>query len=228
MSLAGCSGERTPQFGGDYPLIQLTDRVYVVQAPDATPSAANQGFSNNPAFVVTGKGVVVIDPGASQAVGAWLVKRIRSVTAEPIIAVINTHSDGNHWLANHAIKAAYPQAVIYAHAIVRTRIAGAGAGSLQRMNRATQGATQGTEVVPPEFELEHEEVLRLRQLHFRVYHAEPDQAGSIVELVEEGVLFMSDNSVTEQIKARLGRAPIKHLVPAHGVLLTPQSAMVGA
>lgn len=218
----GCDAGRPPRVEKEWPVVRLTEHVYVVQASDETPTPANQGLSSNPGFVVTGKGVVVIDPGATEAIGNWLVEKIRAVTSEPVIAIINTHSDGDHWLANHALKAAYPNAVIYAHPTTRERIdTSAGHKWLKRINDATHGAGRGTEITLPEFEFEHEEVLQLRRVHFRLYHADAGQAGTIVEVVGEGVLFVSDNHLTEELRARLGRVSVKHIVPAHGVLESP-------
>lgn len=225
LGIAGCDNSRPPKVEQDYPLVRLTEHVFIVQAPDERPTPANQGLSNNPGFVVTGKGVIVIDPGSSEAVGTWLLGKIRSVTTEPVIAVINTHYEGDHWLANHAIKTAYPRAVIYAHASTRARMGGdTGHQWLRRINAATKGAARGTEITNPEFEFEHEEVLRLRQVRFRFYHADEEQAGTIVEIVDEGVLFISDNQLTDELKQRLGGALIKHIVPGHGVLRSPQQS----
>ena len=42
---------------------QVAPGVYVIHGPTELPSPSNQGFMNNPAFIVTDEGVVVIDPG---------------------------------------------------------------------------------------------------------------------------------------------------------------------
>ena len=58
-------GEWTPE--------QVAPGVYVIHGPTELPSPSNQGFMNNPAFVVTDAGVVVIDPGSSVQVGEMLL-----------------------------------------------------------------------------------------------------------------------------------------------------------
>jgi len=50
--------------------------------------------------VLTAKGVVVVDPGSSVQVGEMLLKKIATVTKDPVIAVFNTHIHGDHWLGN--------------------------------------------------------------------------------------------------------------------------------
>ncbi|MEK7304327.1 MAG: MBL fold metallo-hydrolase, partial [Pseudomonadota bacterium] len=114
VMLSACD-RKAPAIQADFPLTKLTERVYVIHGPNEIPNKANQGFMNNPGFVLTRKGVVVIDPGSSVQVGDMLLKKIASVTKDPIIAVFNTHIHGDHWLGNDAIHRAYPKAVIYAH-----------------------------------------------------------------------------------------------------------------
>ena len=56
----------------DYPARQVTDNVYVIHGPLGMPNPENQGFMNNPAFVITKDGIVVIDPGSSVQIGEML------------------------------------------------------------------------------------------------------------------------------------------------------------
>ena len=64
FAAAGCN-RKAPGISADYPVTKLTERVYVIHGPNETPNKKNQGFFNNPGFVLTKKGVVVIDPGSS-------------------------------------------------------------------------------------------------------------------------------------------------------------------
>src|SRR3989338_4409108 len=125
---SGCSRSKAPPIAGDHKLAKLTERVYVLHGPNELPNKANQGFMNNPGFVLTKKGVVVIDPGSSVQVGELVLKKIVEVTKDPVIAVFNTHIHGDHWLGNQAIKAAYPKAVIYAHYKMKAKTATDGTG----------------------------------------------------------------------------------------------------
>ena len=47
---------------GEYPVAEIADGVYVIWGPVALPNKTNQGFRSNPGFVVTSRGVVVVDP----------------------------------------------------------------------------------------------------------------------------------------------------------------------
>ena len=94
---------------------QVSNHVWVIHGPLELPNEKNEGFMNNPAFIVTDGGVVVVDPGSSVHTGNMLLREIRKVTDKPVIAVFDTHVHGDHWLGNDAIKRAFPEADIYAH-----------------------------------------------------------------------------------------------------------------
>lgn len=136
--LVACS--KSPELSGTYPPVKLTERVYVIHGPNDHPTPANQGFMNNPGFVITNKGVVVIDPGSSVQVGNMVLKAIAGVTQEPVVAVFNTHIHGDHWLGNDAIRRVWPKAVIYAHPAMIRATAVEGEMWLNIMNAATDKA----------------------------------------------------------------------------------------
>jgi glyoxylase-like metal-dependent hydrolase (beta-lactamase superfamily II) len=184
----------------DYPLTRLTERVYVIHGPNEMPNEANQAFMNNPGFVLTPKGVVVVDPGSSVQVGEMLLKKIATVTRDPVIAVFNTHIHGDHWLGNDAIRRAHPKAVIYAHPNMIAKAAVEGENWIERMNQLSDGAVRGTQVVVPQLGLDNDETLTVGGLHFRLYHTGVAHTDGdlMIEVVEEKVLFLGDNVVAER------------------------------
>lgn len=229
--LSACD-RNAPAIQVDYPLTKLTERVFVIHGPNEIPNNANQGFMNNPAFVLVRNGVVVIDPGSSKQVGDMLLKRIASVTKDPVIAVLNTHIHGDHWLGNDAILRAYPKAVIYAHPKMMEKAVAEGQNWLRLMNQLTDNGIKGTKAVVPNLGVENEETLALGGLHFRIHHTGVAHTDGdiMVEVVEEKVMFMGDNAVVERT-ARLDdghflgnieacevalRTGALHFVPGHG------------
>lgn len=98
-----------------YPAQQVSANTYVIHGPQGVPSAANQSFMNNPAWIVTNEGVVVIDPGSSVQVGRMVVAQIRKTTDKPVTHIFDTHVHGDHWLGNQAILEAWPKATLIAH-----------------------------------------------------------------------------------------------------------------
>ena len=98
----------------DYLVDQVAPHTYVIHGPLGYPSVENQSFMNNPGFVITDIGVVLIDPGSSVQAGRMVLKQIQTVTDKPITHVINTHIHGDHWLGNHAVAEVFPKAVLMA------------------------------------------------------------------------------------------------------------------
>lgn len=196
---AGCSRAKGPPIQGDFPVTRLSGQVYVIHGPNERPTTQNQGFMNNPGFVLTAKGVVVIDPGSSVQVGEMVLKKIATVTKDPVIAVFNTHIHGDHWLGNDAIRSAYPQAVIYAHPNMRAKAAGEGETWLKLMSALTDDATKGTRALAPTMDIEHDETLALGGKHFHVLHTGVAHTDGdlMIEVMEDGVLFLGDNAVAE-------------------------------
>lgn len=232
FALLSCSKSEAPPIARDYPLKQLTDRVYVIYGPNEEPNKKNQGFINNPAFVLTSKGVVVVDPGSSLQVGHMLLDKIAKTTPSPVIAVFNTHIHGDHWLGNQAIHDAYPNAVIYAHPNMIAEAETQGEAWLKTMLTLTTGATMGTRLVLPSTALENNDMLRLGDRHFRVYHSGKAHTDGdlMLEVVEEKLMFLGDVVVTQRV-ARLDEGDFKgniaaidialntkavHFVPGHG------------
>lgn len=234
LMLAGCSrDDAAPALRTEYALAKISERVYVVHGPLTFPNKDNQGFINNPGFVVTDGGVVVIDPGSSVQTGEMLLNKIRSVTAEPVIAVFNTHIHGDHWLANGAIRKAYPRAVIYAHGnMIKHAKAGGAEEWVNLLMDMTGGAIKGTGAVLPDMEVNDAEVLRLGGNQFRIYHTGTAHTDGdiMVEAIEHGVLFLGDNAFNGRaprlddgsFKGTIAaldvalKSPARHFVPGHG------------
>ena len=230
--ILGACNRKAPAIEADFPVTKLTERVYVIHGPNELPTKANQGFMNNPGFVLTKKGVVVIDPGSSVQVGDMLLKKIAAVTKDPVVAVFNTHIHGDHWLANDAVRRAFPKAVIYAHPKMIEKSVVEGENWIKTMLQLTDGGTKGTKAVIPNLGIDNEETLTLGGTHFRIHHnGHAHTDGDImVEVVEEKVLFMGDNVVAERAlrmddghflgniaacEAAL-KTGAKHFVPGHG------------
>jgi glyoxylase-like metal-dependent hydrolase (beta-lactamase superfamily II) len=66
--------------------VVLKENLYLIEG--------TQG--GNVAFLVTAKGVLVVDSGTSLAEGAQIVKAIRKITQQPIRYVVLTHYHGDH------------------------------------------------------------------------------------------------------------------------------------
>ena len=67
-------------------------------------SRKNGGNIANAAYIVTNKGVIVIDTGSSYQYGKQMREYIESTTGLSIIKVFNTHHHPDHFLGNQAYK----------------------------------------------------------------------------------------------------------------------------
>lgn len=180
----------------DYPVIKLSERVYVIYGPLEEPNTANQGFRNNVVMVVTSAGVVVMDVGTSVYAGNMVLEKIRSVTNKPVVAVFNSHVHGDHWLGNQAFKEANPNVDIYAHArMIELIKQGEGARRVAAMNAATDNAVVGTRPVAPTVAVTDGQVITVGDMKFHVHITGPGHSDSdiMIEIPQEKTLFTGDN-----------------------------------
>lgn len=185
-----------------YPVKKIANNTYVVHGPLEIPNKINQGFMNNPGFVITKTGVVVIDPGSSVQVGRMLLSKIKKLTKKPVTHVFNTHIHGDHWLGNQAFLEEYSKVVIIAHPeMIKRAKAGAAEQWVAVMSKLTEGATKGTRAVIPNKVIKNKESLKIGGIQFRI-HA-PNEAHSftdiMIEVVEESVVFLGDNVLYKRL-----------------------------
>jgi glyoxylase-like metal-dependent hydrolase (beta-lactamase superfamily II) len=181
---------------------KVSSHVYVIHGPLELPNETNEGFMNNPAFIVTDEGVVVIDPGSSVHTGNMLLQEIRKITELPVLAVFDTHVHGDHWLGNDAIKRAFPDADIYAHHKTISMIDnGEGQNWLDLMHDMTKGATDGTKIVNAKDALKGGEDLSIGGHRFQIIHH--GQAHTVTDIMilykQDNVLFTGDNVTNKRI-----------------------------
>jgi glyoxylase-like metal-dependent hydrolase (beta-lactamase superfamily II) len=216
----------------DYPVSRVASDTYVMHGPLGEPSVANQGFMNNPAWVIAGDQVVVIDPGSSVQAGRRVVQHIKKMTRLPVTVVYNTHFHGDHWLGNQAILEAWPHAVIRAQTnMVAWAKTDEPQAWVDRLAQMSGGYTRGTHAVLPTVADSDGEVDTIGTHRFAILaptvaHSNTD----IMIAVDNGVLFtgdivldrrigrMDDGSFSGSIKAidAALALPVKVVVPGHG------------
>lgn len=182
---------------------QISDHVYVIHGPMGYPNKENQGFINNPGFIVTDTEVVVIDPGSSATIGRSVLAHIRKVTDKPVARVFTTHVHGDHWLANQAFQEENPEVKFYAHPMmIEEAKNGAGEEWISTMNSMTENATEGTQAIIPTEALTNEQVFDLGGVTLKAHliegkaHTDTDV---MFEVPEEKVLFTGDTINNKRI-----------------------------
>ena len=76
--------------------IQVAPNTYFVQGLPEMGSSKNQNFISNAGFVITPKGVVVVDALGSPTLAKKLIAEIKKLTAQKVVAVIVTHYHADH------------------------------------------------------------------------------------------------------------------------------------
>ena len=70
----------------DYPADQVAPGLYCdSRAPWAIRARRTEEFMNNPAFLVTETGVIVVDPGSSVPTGQMVLRQMSKVTDKPLL-----------------------------------------------------------------------------------------------------------------------------------------------
>jgi len=186
----------------DHPFEKVADNTWVIHGPLEMPNPANQGFMNNPGVVLTSEGAVIIDPGSSLQSGEMVLRMLKTVTDQPVVAVFNTHIHGDHWLGNQAIKASYPGAAVYGHTEMLAMVKdGAGDTWVELMDKLTEGATKGTRVVGPDHAIKHDDAIKIGNKTFRIHHygQAHTRTDIMIEVTEDGVVFLGDNVTAERV-----------------------------
>ena len=186
----------------DHPLRQVSKHVWMIYSPDGFPTPENQGMMCNITFVNSAKGLIVVDSGASVQIGEMAIRQLQKTLRKPVIALINTHYHGDHWLGNDAFAAAYKDLPIYAHPGTIKEIQGV-QGNLWRtlMEQWTNQATMGTRVVPPSLALEHGSELSFGDLTLRIHHYGKAHTpyDLCVEVVEDKLTCVGDVAMDRRI-----------------------------
>lgn len=179
-----------------YAFEKVAENTWVMHGPRELPNPENKGFMNNPGFVKTSAGLVIIDPGSTVKVGEHVLAEVKKINQLPVVAVFNTHIHGDHWLGNQAIKAAYPEVKIYGHPQMLVEIEnGEGESWVNTMDRLTEGASKGTIVVAPDQTINNKDIVKIGNTQFKIHHygIAHTKTDIMIEVVENSVVFLGDN-----------------------------------
>ncbi|MDH5600728.1 MAG: MBL fold metallo-hydrolase [Gammaproteobacteria bacterium] len=187
-----------PVYALEWPNIEplkIGPRTYVLEhGPHDEDNSVSHGFHNNPGFVVTSTGVVVIDTGSSYEIGKMILRKIASVTSKPVTHIFTTHFHGDHWLANQALLEAYPDIRTIAHPNLITLLKGGEDKFwLDVFAQRLGDDFAGTKAIIPSTAAENKHYkiggIRFEVMLFDKAHTATDL---MVHVVEDGVLFTGD------------------------------------
>jgi len=191
----------------NYPIKQVGCHTYVIYGALGSPTPQNQGYIGNSGFIITKKGVVIIDPGSSLQAGRMVLRKVSEVTDRPVTHVINTHSHGEHWLGNHAVVEAFPEVRILAHHRMLKELSWKKALDwIEYMEHMTDGFTKGTRLVPPNEPVEHLLHLFMGDVTLRIGALDDgfDNTSVIVEVAPDSVAFVGEEIEIEHLDLPAG------------------------
>ncbi|KGK41617.1 beta-lactamase [Nitrincola sp. A-D6] len=210
---------------------QIAKNTWVVTGLTEDFSSTNGGDVVNSAFIVTDVGVLVLDTGPSRRYGEALRQLISEITAQPILAVYNSHHHPDHFLGNQA----FADLPIYSLPSTRALISSRGEAYTENMYRLLGDWMRGTDVLPPSHNIElGEHWIGEHQLTFMAFSGHSgDQADLVILDNSTGVLFAFDLVFNERALTtpdtpglqqwiedleHLGQLSFQYLVPGHGVV----------
>lgn len=212
----------------DYDLkpIKVAKDTYIFVGKTNDFSFSNGGNIVNTSFIVSSKGVIVIDTGPSLRYGQQMKQAIEKITNKKIMAVYLTHHHPDHFLGNQA----FSDVPIYALAGTLSNIQNEGAAFADNLYLMVGDWMRGTDVYLPSHKItqgiysvgDH----RLEMLAYEG-HTSSDMA---IFDHTTGVLFAGDlvfhkrtlttpHANLKQWQAaisKLSGLPFKVLVPGHG------------
>jgi glyoxylase-like metal-dependent hydrolase (beta-lactamase superfamily II) len=210
---------------------KVTDNVYAIIGPLGQRSKGNDGLNNNQGFVVTDKGVILIDSGASRLGAERLAAAVAEVTSKPIRWVLNTGSQDHRWLGN----ATFAEKGAETIAMARTAATQAkyAAQQLDSLKGFLGERLKGTEAEPARRHLEGDEAsITLGGVEFQFFYTDTHFPGdAMIWLPQQQVLFTGDMLYVDRVFALLPWSSVKHgqaafhamealkpkyIVPGHG------------
>ena len=100
LALAPFASKASPEIT----IEQVTDSVYALVGDLGNRSTENLGNNATFGVIVTPEGVVLVDPGGTREGARRIHERIREITDQPVVTVINTGGQDHRWLGNGYFK----------------------------------------------------------------------------------------------------------------------------
>ena len=174
--------------------IQVAQNTYFVQGFPEMGSSKNQNFISNAGFVVTPKGVVVVDALGSPALAHKLLNEIAKISKQKVVAVIVSHYHADHIYGLQVFKKA--GAKIYAQEFSKDYLNSDTARQRLETSRIdfAPWVNSSTYLVPPDQWIKAEKTLTVGGVDFLISKVGPAHTAEdlMVYIPSENVLFVGD------------------------------------
>ena len=207
----------------------VASNVYAIVGPLTNRDKDNLGNNATFGLVTTSAGAVLVDPGGSYKGAAKLAAAIRTVTDQPVVAVINNGGQDHRWLGNGYFKAL--GATIYA-------TVAAVEDQKDRYSQQMQGlefligkdGLEGTKPVQADISFDQRRSLTVGDTVFELIPGPAHTPGdAIVWLASQSVAFAGDLVYVERLLAITDESSLNDWVASFAVLqgLAPEHVVPG-
>ncbi|RLA09958.1 MAG: MBL fold metallo-hydrolase [Gammaproteobacteria bacterium] len=185
---------------GELKLQKVTEDVYAIVGELGNRSADNLGNNATFGFVVTGEGVVLIDPGGTYQGAQKIDLLIKQVTDKPVVKVINSGGQDHRWLGNGYFKERGAQ-IIASEAAVNDQKARTQDQFIGLGNLVGDEGIKGTDAIYADETFEQQLDFKLGDTQFEIRHAGPAHTpgDSFVWLPQKKVMFTGDIVYVERM-----------------------------
>lgn len=219
-------------------VVKVNDRIHALIGPMEFPNAKNQGYMVNSTVIEGETGVILIDTGFSDEIGAHLARHVAALTRKPVKIIINTHHHGDHVFGN----AAFPEAKVISSEMCRKLLQEGEAEWLAILRAAVGRPFPNTRAVPATEVYANQTRTDLMidgvNLTFWVPEAAHTSGDMLIWLPDDRVLVGGDVLVQDIIPnfrdanvrqwietlAQVKDLPARVIIPGHGPLMTPADA----
>jgi glyoxylase-like metal-dependent hydrolase (beta-lactamase superfamily II) len=174
--------------------IQVAPHTYFVQGFAEMGDSKNQNFISNAGFVITPKGVVVIDALGSPVLAKKLIAEIKKRTAQKIVALIVTHYHADHVYGLQEFKKV--GATIYAQGEGRDYLSSETAKQRLITSRVdfAPWVNDSTKLTAADVWIDHRYLLTVGDVQFKISRVGPAHAPEdlMIDVPSERVLFAGD------------------------------------
>jgi glyoxylase-like metal-dependent hydrolase (beta-lactamase superfamily II) len=209
--------------------VQVAPGVYAAIGELGGRTYENEGLNANVGFIVTGDGVVVVDPGATYQSARKLHASIRRVTDRPVKWVINTGGQDHRWLGNGYFRE--QGAEVIAHEKAEADMTARAADQIAALAPVLKEKLEGTRPVLPTRTFRDRLTIKpggreIQVIHFGTAHTPGD---SVVWLPGERVLFSGDMVYVDRLLGVIPVSSVKSWIAAFDAMakLGPKTIVPG-
>jgi glyoxylase-like metal-dependent hydrolase (beta-lactamase superfamily II) len=208
-------------------LHKVNEQVFAIVGPYGNRTPQNLGNNATFGFVVTGAGVVLVDPGGSYQGAAAIDRIIKQVTDQPVKIVIDSGGQDHRWLGNGYFKQrgarilASQAAVADQHQRLQDQMFMLG-------NLIGVEALEGTEPVYATGAFDDKQSFELGGVRFELLRVGPAHTpgDTLVWLPQQRIVFTGDVAYVGRLPGIMSHSDSRHWIKAFDTMAALQPDVV--